>query len=123
MVVERKIDVQAFANLLEDEIISGNDRSIQVARDAIRFLDIENAVNDLMDEKEEGAYVRAGPNLEGRLSARIGPNDTVDVYIGDKFFRTYIECEGGDIPDILNTWVYEDYDMEVIPLIEDHEVS
>lgn len=112
-IVTREIDVRAFANLLDDEITSGNYRSIEAVRAAIRYLDIENAVNDAVDENYVGPYVRwevtAEDIREGCLTARLMGDNSVNVYVGECYLDNYVDCDGSDIPEMLNMWVFEDH--------------
>jgi hypothetical protein len=111
-IVTREVDVSAFAQLLSDEIENGTERSIEAARAAIRYLDIECAVNDAMDESYVGPYVKwevvPGRVREGYLTAKLVGDGSVNVYVGESYLDNYVNCDGGDIPEMLDNWVFED---------------
>lgn len=124
--VTREVDVSAFAQLLSDEIENGTERSIEAARAAIRYLDIECAVNDAMDESYVGPYVKwvITPEdiREGYLTARLMGDGSVNVYVGEEYLDNYVNCDGGDIPDMLDNWVFEDNPaLEIVPLITEQD--
>ena len=125
--VTREVDISAFASLLDDEISNGNERSIEAVRAAIRYLDIECAVNDALDESYVGPYVRwevvPGMFKEGNLTAKLVGDGSVNVYVGDSYLDNYVNCDGGDIPDMLNHWVFEDDPtLEIVPLITEQDL-